>query len=75
MKKKTSGAQINPRGEDRHQSTLYLVLKGKAKHIHTRKKCESSINSEYTWPLKHSCVMGSQSLNVLSASSEGKSCP
>lgn len=28
MKRKTLGAQINPRGEDRHRSTFYLVLKG-----------------------------------------------
>lgn len=53
MKRKTLGAQINPREEDRHRSTLYLILKGrnqglkgKAKHIHTRKKCELDINSE-----------------------------
>lgn len=55
MKRKTLGAQRNPRGEDRHRSTPYLVLKdtnqglkGKAEHIHTRKKCELDTNCEYT---------------------------
>lgn len=42
--RKILGAQRNPRGEDKHGSTLYLVLKvknqglkGKAECIHTRK--------------------------------------
>lgn len=49
-----SGAEINPKGGDRHWSTLYLVLKGtnqgskgKAKQIHTRKKVQM-LNSECT---------------------------
>lgn len=55
MKRKTLGAQINSRGEDRYRSMLCLVLrgtnqglKGKATHIHTMKTCELGINSEYT---------------------------
>lgn len=48
MKRKIyPGAQINPRGGDKHRSMLYLVLKGtnkgskgKAKQIHTRKNLQ-----------------------------------
>lgn len=55
MKRKIClGAQINPRRGDRHQSTVYLVLKGtnqglkgKAKQIHTRKQMQM-LNSDCT---------------------------